>query len=566
MSPQRMTSRLFSVLPLACAVALASCGGGSSVPHATPAGTSSVTFKLQQPASTTAANRRSPKYLSPATSQIAINVEQNGTSINGYPVNAALTLNNNGCSSTLATTLCEITLPLPPGSYTAILTAEDGNNVALSSQTIGFFIAAGQNNVVPLVLSGIPYAIGITTGANAVKGSASSGLTLYGSATQALLVSAFDADGNIIVGPGAPTFSATVVSGLNWDVMSPTTTAPNTVLISPPGTNGAGATLAVTASYPDSTCSQPGAVCTRTFSITNDIQTLFVANFDASSITKVVLPGGVPSTIATGIEPAALALSPAGDLFAVLYGSGIAEIAPPYTSASTLFTDVANYPVNLAVDPGGDLFIANYIGFTVAERVYPYTAAPILTLPDPAAQGLLIDPSSGNLFVLNNDTNSVQVYAPPYTGTPVSIGNSSGVNSPTKAALDGAGDLFVLNAGNTSVTEYVPPYTGAPVATITSGLSGPNALALDGAGNLFVSNETSNRVTIYAPPYTGTPTVVGTNSTLVAPFALALDGAGDLFVANFNAANVTEFAPPYTGSPIATIPTGTGPRALVLTP
>jgi sugar lactone lactonase YvrE len=116
------------------------------------------------------------------------------------------------------------------------------------------------------------------------------------------------------------------------------------------------------------------------------------------------------------------------------------------------------------------------------------------------------------------------------------------------------------------VTEYVPPYTGAPVATITSGLSGPNALALDGAGNLFVSNETSNRVTIYAPPYTGTPTVVGTNSTLVAPFALALDGAGDLFVANFNAANVTEFAPPYTGSPIATIPTGTGPRALVLTP
>jgi hypothetical protein len=561
MFPQRMTSRLFSVLPLACAVALASCGGGSSVPHSAASGPSSVTFKIDKPLGTSATNRRSPQYLSPATSQIAINVEQNGTSIAGYPVNAALTLNSNGCSSTLATILCQITLPLAPGTYTAILTAEDGNNTPLSSQTIGFTINAGQNNVVPLILSGIPYAIGVTTGANAVKGSLSSGLTLYGTSTQAILVSAFDADGNIIIGPGAPTFTAAVVNGLNWDVMSPTTTAPNTVLVSPPGTNGSGATIAVTAQYPDATCTQPGAVCRQTFSITNHIQTLFVAASGPNAVYSDVPPAaaGILTSISS---PQALALNAAGDLFVASSNTGVAELAPPYTGTPVMITNGVNRPVAMAFDSGGDLFVVNYNGGTVTEYAPPYTGSPLVSVADGGAVGLAVDPSSGNLFVPALSYNEVLVYAPPYSGAPAAI--TLGISSPDKVALDGAGDLFVLNIGNATVTEYAPPYIGSPIATMAAGLADPDALVLDGAGNLFVSNGGANDVTIYAPPYTGAPTVAGTNMST--PLALALDGAGNLFVVNGFGPAVTEYAPPYTGSPIATVATGSGPVALVLSP
>jgi hypothetical protein len=429
-----------------------------------------VTFKIDKPLGTSATNRRSPKYISPATTEITINVEQNGTSISGYPLTAQLTPTSNGCQSTLATLLCQVTLPLAPGSYTAILTTNDAGNQTLSAQTISFTIVGGQNNVVPLILSGIPYAIGVTTGANAVKGSATSGLTLYGSSTQPILVSAFDADGNIIIGPGAPTFTAAVVSGLNWNVQAPTTTAPNTVLISPPGTNGSGATIAVTAQYPDATCTQPGAVCTQTFSITNHIQTLFVAAFDGNTIVEDVPPTGSPTTIMAGAYPYALALSPAGNLFVANYFGGVAGFAPPLSMSSVNTINVTNgvsHPGALAFDAAGDLFVANYNTSNVTEYAPPYTGPPVVTIPVVAAQALAVDPSSGNLFV-TNDSASVLMYAPPYTGNPTTL--SGGMNQPSNLALDGAGDLFVINSGNSSVTEYVPPYTVAPVATIVSGL------------------------------------------------------------------------------------------------
>jgi hypothetical protein len=102
-------------------------------------------------------------------------------------------------------------------------------------------------------------------------------------------------------------------------------------------------------------------------------------------------------------------------------------------------------------------------------------------------------------------------YSPPFSGSsaPVAtIGAASNLNLEA-LAIDGTGDLFVAacdvscgGAGLDSVLEYAPPYTGTPV-TITNGILFPAALALDGAGNLFVAN--SSNVTEYAPPYTGAP-------------------------------------------------------------
>src|SRR5580658_1990106 len=273
----------------ACGALLAGGGGGgrSSVPATgsqAPQQTAKVpvTFRIDVPTQAASAKARSPRYISPATTQLSINIEQDETEVNGYPVTVGLTPTSGGCTSSLASTYCQLTVTLALGSYTATLTAEDATSTALSSaQSIAFTVVDNATNVIAIVLSGIPHSLQIASGAYGVVGSGSAGFTLYGVAPQPVIVTALDADGNTIVGPGSPTYSASPVSGSGWSAGAPSTTAPNTIVIDPPGTNGSGATFVVTANYSDSTCSQSGAVCRATFTMKSDVQALFVANSDA---------------------------------------------------------------------------------------------------------------------------------------------------------------------------------------------------------------------------------------------------------------------------------------------
>lgn len=572
----RQISRLISLALLAAA---AGCSGGSGQHAAVPLSAASpgqsgsgakyrVTIRIDVPKTAGTANRRHPHYISPATTQLVVDIRQNGNSITGYPTTVALTPTSGGCTSTLANTICQLNVSLAPGMYTATLTAEDASAQALSSaQSIAFTIVQGANNTIALTLSGIPEEVDVASGARAVHGSQSGGFVLYGSAAQAFIVNARDVDGNIIVGPGAPTYAVSVLGGSGWTPVDPSASAPNTFTLTPPGHNGAGAVLRVTASYSDTTCTQPGAVCTASFSVKNDIQMLFVANASANTVTEYSPPyTGTPTTISTGQYPDALTVDAASDLFVVNYNDGtVAEYVPPYTGTHTTISTGLNTPYALTLDVAGDLFVANNGTNTVTEYAPPYTGAPTTTIGSgtddvfaPLALGL---DAARDLFVSTTDSRVV-VYAPPYTGTHSTITN--GVDGPQALTLDAAGDLFVMNANPANtVTEYAPPYTGAPT-TVHSGLNYPYALTLDDAGDLFVANFNSSTVTEYAPPYTGTPVTIRTGVNN--PRALALDAAGDLFVVNSNN-TVTAYAPPYTGSPTTTVSAGVNtPRALVFTP
>jgi hypothetical protein len=507
---------------------LAGCGGGRSSVPATgsqalqQAGKVPVTFRIDVPQQTATAKLRSPRYISPATTQLAIDIEQGEESIAGYPVTVGLTPTSGGCTSSLASTYCQLTLTLALGNYTATLTTEDANGTALSSaQTIAFSVVDNSTNVIAIVLSGIPHSLQIASGAYGVVGSQSAGFTLYGAAPQPVIVTALDADGNTIVGPGSPTYSASPVSGSGWSAVAPSTTAPNTIVIDPPGTNGSGATFVVTASYPDSTCSQSGAVCRATFTITSDVQTLFVANSDGPSVTEYTAPyTGTPTTISNGVDDAlSIAVNGAAeDLFVANAHVGtntVTEYAPPYTGAPTTISSGLDQPFAVTFDGAENLFVANYSGNTVTEYAPPYAGAPTATIALGLNQpyALVVD-GAGNLFVANF-AGGITIYAPPYTGAPTTI--TSGVTGPIALVVDGAGNLFVGNYGNSTVTRYARPYTGAHT-TVSSGVNQPYAVALDGADNLYVANFMANTVTEYAPPYTGTPTTISTG--VVRPTAL----------------------------------------------
>src|SRR5262249_8415521 len=121
--------------------------------------------------------------------------------------------------------------------------------------------------------------------------------------------------------------------------------------------------------------------------------------------------------------------------------------------------------IALAIDAGGNLFVANY-GFqgsgTTVSVFAPGSTTPSATLTGLAGPIALAVHAGGNLFVANANSNTVSVFA---------------------LAFDAHDNLL--------------PATTAPSATV-HGLAGLIALAVDARGTLFVANANSNTVSVFA--------------------------------------------------------------------
>jgi hypothetical protein len=568
-----------SAAVLAAALVVAGCAGRSTAVPPSPGGEAAAgakrgtaRFTITVPkANTTASATRRPKYVSPATVSmtLAIQTDPGGASVINETV--ALTPTSTGCSSTLASTQCTLTVSLNPGSYDAAISTYDGANASgnelSQGQLVDFTVAQGQTNAVALVLSGVPASLLVGGGGAAVHGTQNTGFTLYGIAAQKLQVEALDADGNVIVGVGSPTYTVASASGSGFTITNPTTTAPNTVTLTPPGTNGTTESFTLTAAYGDGTCSLSGAVCTANFSVKNDIQTLFIANYDGNDIFAYA-PSytSSPTTISNGInEPYAMVMDAADDLFVSNYGNNtVTEYAPPWTGAPVAtMSSGLNGPSGLAIDALGNVFVANSNANSVEEFSPPYTGTPTTVTTGVDEDFYVALDASDNLFVANYGNNTATVYAPPYTGSPTAT-ITNGVTKPSGLALDAMGDLFVVDFNGPGATEYAPPYTGAPT-TLSTGLPGNEVVALDPAGNAYVASNEGDAVVEFAPPYTGSPLVTVTNG-INSPVAIVFDGASNMVVGNVGRANVTVYAPPYTGAPLTTISGLNGPQALLLTP
>ncbi len=559
-----MTSQGFRFLGvLAAAALLAGCAGGphgSSVLPTSPTtngkGTGTAVFVINVPQQSASSASRSatsvrtkgvrPQYLSTATQSIVIAIS-GPTTVNET---AGLTVNSSGCTSSLASTICTLTVPgLQAGSYTATLTTYDGytsgtntatGNVLSAAQAIAFTITAGQSNTINIALAGVPASTVVVPADSNSSANGSSGYDIIGQGAHKFIAESLDADGNIIAGAGAPLFRIGAVSGS----LSPVTTspssgsttsasAPNSFTVTPPTTFASTtASFTVTPTFAGQAtdgCTQTGANCAPV-TVTVDMKYLlwlFVANNGSNTVTEYALPytGGAPTaTISNSVNaPAGLAFDSSGNLFVANAGSSntVTEYAPPYTGApAATISNSVNSPWGVAFDSSGHLFVANYGNSTVTE------------------------------------------YAPPFSNTSTAAATiSNSVNSPSGVAFDSSGDLFVANNGNSTVTEYAPPYSGAPMATVSNSVWYPWSVALDSSGDLFVANNPGNTVTEYAPPYTGAPTAtISMPSGGYRPAGLAFDSSGNLFVAiNVRtgppqlSGPVMEYAPPYTGTPAVTI-------------
>jgi streptogramin lyase len=200
-----MNVRIITV-GFALALGLAACGGGggggtppvtrqtagpatptpkpTATPTPVPTQGPTAHFTISDPYSTTASSKRRPQYFSPATSAILITA-------NGTSVQLNLSPSSQNCTVTGSNISCYVDIPVSNGPLTYSVKTLDSNGTALS-QASGNATIKGVTTV-PLAMQGIW---------KSTTARFSNEHPLMGSpSTITVAVSAYDADGALIIGP-----------------------------------------------------------------------------------------------------------------------------------------------------------------------------------------------------------------------------------------------------------------------------------------------------------------------------------------------------------------------------
>ncbi|MGD1019671.1 MAG: PEP-CTERM sorting domain-containing protein [Verrucomicrobiia bacterium] len=197
-----------------------------------------------------------------------------------------------------------------------------------------------------------------------------------------------------------------------------------------------------------------------------------------------------------------------------------------------------NYPYGLAVDSGGNLYVANsgggLQGSSDIEEFSPSATGSVLTASSLSFPTDLALDKNGSIFVANAGNNTIEEFDSSGTGS-VFATASSGIDFPEGLAFDSSGNLYVANA--TNIEKFTPNGTGTVFAT--AGLNNPQGLAFDKNGNLYVANAGNN--TIEEFNISGHGSIFTSTNLLRYPIGLAFDGSGDLYVANHFAGSILEF-------------------------
>jgi len=266
---------------------------------------------------------------------------------------------------------------------------------------------------------------------------------------------------------------------------------------------------------------------------------------------------GEPATAAQLNQPTAVAVDEQGDLFIAdtrnnvirevrpdgiitTVAGGGTQLDPDFSGPAT--DAILNYPLGLAVDAAGDLFIAD-TGFDVIRELLPNGT--LITVAGNGIPGYMGDGGPATAARLD-----------------LSYYNPSGV------AVDGASDLYIADTGNHVVREVFPDgtittvagnglappayrsatyyatYSGDGGPATAAMLDGPVGVAVDAAGDLFIADTGFDVIREVFPDGTIT-TVAGTSTfgfngdggpataaSLTFPSGIATDGKGVLFIAD----------------------------------
>ena len=281
----------------------------------------------------------------------------------------------------------------------------------------------------------------------------------------------------------------------------------------------------------------------------------------------------------------------AAGLFSAAAGNGVESYSGDSGSAPVA---QLNQPGSVAIDPAGNLYIADALN----HRVRKVSASGVITTiagtgvagysgdGGQAVNAQLSGPMGvaadgyGDVFIADTGNNRIRkvtsdgtMYTVAGNGNAGFLGDGglapfAAIHSPQGVAVDAAGNIYIADTGNQRVRMATPTltiqtiggngrpgYSGDGGPGVNAQLNSPAAVAVDGAGNVYVADRDNGRVRMIAPSGTIT-TVAGSASTtgigdggpagsasLSAPQGVTVDGAGDIFVADSGHNRIREVFP-----------------------
>jgi streptogramin lyase len=429
-------------------------------------------------------HRDKPRYISYATQAMTIALS-GPTNISEI---VSLQPTATGCSSTLANTLCTLTIPnLSPcpttsNCYTAIMATYDGvsgcpnactiptgANELSANQDVAFNIAKGESNAVNVVLDGIPASVEILpVGTSSLSGNMTSGFSISRCATtDAVSVLGVDADGNYILGPGAPTPSLSS-SASTLTVATPAPGTPNRFRLTIPAIPNPNSVANLTASV------KPGSGSGTPTVQSSPIPVEFTGSGPCGHITEY-------STPTANSSPTFITEGPDGAMwFSELNGENIGRIT---TTGSITEYPIGTKPYGIATGSDGALWFAEpYVGaighLTTSGTIAAYTL-PVNDYPLGVAQG-----ADGAMWVTEDEGGTIARI--PVGGSPITE-----YTTPTNTLLenitpgpDGALWFTECEAGNVGKITTAGAITEYPVGNNIS----PLGIAVGGDGALWFTN------------------------------------------------------------------------------
>ena len=245
-------------------------------------------------------------------------------------------------------------------------------------------------------------------------------------------------------------------------------------------------------------------------------------------------------------------------------------------------------PRGLAVDSGGNLYVADYGNYTIRKITPVGTNWSVITIAgSPGVSGsadgtnsnaLFSGPAgvavdtNGNVYVVDVNNNNIRKITRAginwVTSTIATTTRPSmeAFNIPCGLAVDGLGNVFVPNTYGMTIMEISPVGASWVVNTLagSSGVAGsadgtgsgarfnyPSGVALDGSGNVYVSdtyNSAIRKITPVGVVHTLAGALgsldsvddVGNNARFSLPTGVAVDGADNVYVADIYGSTIRQ--------------------------
>lgn len=260
---------------------------------------------------------------------------------------------------------------------------------------------------------------------------------------------------------------------------------------------------------------------------------VYIADYFNDSVLKETpSPGGyIQSVIPMSgpVYPEGVAVDGSGNLYVDGYIQVVKETLSAGTYTQSVVANGLNASYDLAVDGGGNVYIADYGDNQVLKETLSAGGYTQSVVANYASNGLIspfgvaVD-GSGNVYISYIWEGPVLKETPSaggYTQSVVANAANNGLADPTGLAVDGSGNVYISDSFNQRVLKETPSadgYTQSVVANaVMNGLNEPIGVAVDGSGNVYLADELNDRILkedlAHPPNLPFAATVVGAAST-----------------------------------------------------